>query len=844
LPPLLSLHLCRDKAKPNVKKINELVEAYLYAYYLSRGRLTFRLPNQTKDIWDLIRVIMDLVDYGLYYGFIELANLLKNVSVTSRRCWLEGNDPPDYQIYKIIKLDMLGYLGRSLPCKPKSLVEKDRQETIDRFKEHSILRGQSDVMNVARSLINKWTRFSVRQLNIETPPYSESASLITSRRIGGQSAFYRDIYRLMEYVTRGEPRKAINCAALREGVETQFDYQSTISWYPGSINPRDRGCITRTVSEFLYFLDRPFLEHTNMCKAEDCDKSFLHFPFSIQGIPETGWRTRCASLPWPSLVFMTELPRRAIIRGTKKDALAGSALRDFKELTTVCGKDFINSSDLASATDHLPFEVQYQMGQTIAKHWKDTIYEKYIKAGFSRSRIIDEQLDDWPGLEYFIPLKRLPTVRELAKARHGSSAPNLIRLYAKMGIRPDQEVDCLIQPQGYESTRDVLPKRHLYERFVPEGYRGKLECINLPVVTLDSKRKRVIADLNFDECLDLLASIRDWYRLQFMRVKGFLANKGQHMSLPLSWVTLAALNNACAILGRLEDPDARIFTMGDDCVFGTNNLNSVERYRKHLISAGFRINYSKDATSHCGRAVFCEYLVDNGKWVDIPRPKIITHPQTDLKGIDWLNIKDKPPKWMQSYEPLITSLRLAKYHRKVKMAMSYGFDPALPPQLGGFGLENLPGKYHEFYLMKLSNLSPTAENVIRLDKDIQKLLGLNPPYHGSQLLWDKMQDLEVFFSKTRGYKNEDVNDLLVANLLPSIIYQPGFRRDSYHTKKPWEIGNSIFEFFSKMDGVHRGSLTPDIFLKLRKDVRYSSWFLDHLKEMQLDNLEFWRKPKN
>jgi hypothetical protein len=796
-----------------------------------------------------------LAKAGVFYGTDNLATFLKSLSSTARKAWLEGRLLPDTNIIgRILNTDLatFGYLGRSLPCKPRHLVEEDVKQAVLRFTGETNFKIGRPAINVAQNLINKWTRLTMTQLNIETPPYSESASIITPRMAGGQANFFRDIYQLLEVTTRGPTRKKYNGAHLRTGVHSEYDFMCDFTWYEGGVDPKDRGSITRTISEFVHFLDYPFLKHIKECSSP-CSNPDFHFPFVMCGIPETGWRTRCASLPWPSLVFMTELPRRAIIRGTKKDPLAGSALTNFRDLPLIKGKDFINSSDLASATDYLPLDVQFLMGNTIRRHWEGTLYEKYITASFSSQRMCDDVFAKWPGIDYFLPFERHQTVRSLTNERFLTerSRQLALRRYARFGLKPEMSVMTGKEPIVIPASEEIQSNR-TFREFVKEGttvrpQTGMETHVKQQQLIDKGKRKMTLAELDHEQCLELLASVRDWYRSTFTCTKGVLTKRGQHMSLPLSWVVLSALNNACAIIGKLDDPGAVVFTMGDDSVFAADNMNAILRYQSTLRATGFQINYSKDAISRVGRAVFCEHLIDGRTkdiWVDKPRSKLITQPSNDRKSIHWLSLKESPPKWYTSaMKQCIFELRVAHYHKELKTAIRYGFDPSLPPQFGGFGMTDFRTKNSLYYRMKLSHIEPKADSIIRLDKEIQKVILLNPPYSSSDFLWSKLVDLKCFFVNGRspGYTNEEVNDLLISEILPSLIYQAGFKREDYTRKSPAEIGQRLQDYYRNLVGSVPGQMTTSDLLLLRRNVRYQSWYLDYLEEMKLDNLRFWKR---
>jgi hypothetical protein len=833
--------LPKSKARPSITY--DILETYLVTFLLQFNRKVFRLPKESQIIDDLFFDLQILSFIGYIWGTNSLASVLKDESSKIRNHWLEGSvylgflkGVRDYAIF--------GYLGRSLPQKTADEVAKDVKTTYDSYFDDSWITGSGKVINLTRNVINRWTTRPEAHYTVENTPYSESASLITPRKIGGQSRLYRDLYAICQrHSLFSNEIRGFDIPLGKEG--TPGDRTLSIQTIPTNLyDYRDRGKRTNAIASFLRYLDDPFLDHLKRCNNPDCIHPELHFPFEIQGIPTSGWRTRPASLPWPSILYMTEIPRRCIMRGAKKDVVTSSALSDFKDLPEVCGYDFINSTDLSSATDNFPLSVQEHFGSCIAKWWRKTYFEDYIVSSFRTNRLVTEKFDKWPGLDFFIKkiTKPAPTLGELIQSNYIGKRKTFSGLLASYGFSTEMPSSgCYVTESDLNEITEFNDD-HIFVKST-KRYRQcdeKMSGSNYYVIGEGDYDYRSLHELGKRELYVLISYIRDWYRQTFKSIPGRLTRKGQHQSLPLSWVCLAALNTACAVSSKQLDLDSKILTMGDDCVYGTNNRNGIINYQRNLTQVGCVINRKKDATSTIGRAVFCEHLVANGQWLDKPRPKIVCQPDYDQKAIHWLTVREELPKFMDNRtKKLIRELLIEKHSESIERSIRAGFSPCLPKEFGGLGVE-IRGRFDDFYKMKLSNISLTPERILEVDRKMQEIASIQPKSSASKFIWSMLDDIEYKFGGKEGMTFENGQDVLISTFLPILILESTFSRESFKRKTPEEVGNSMYRVFSSMEGQEPSMVSCEQLTTLRRSIRIKSHTLAQLKNSQDASLEFWK----
>jgi hypothetical protein len=323
---------------------------------------------------------------------------------------------------------------------------------------------------------------------------------------------------------------------------------------------------------------------------------------------------------------------------------------------------------------------------------------------------------------------------------------------------------------------------------------------------------------------------------------GVLSKKGQHMSLPLSWVVLSALNTTAAMESRHLDKDIKIFTMGDDCVYACRNKNSIIKYHKNLLSYGFLINQSKDVTSTIGRAVFCEHLVSREEgWLDRVRPKIITHPKVDVKGSAWISLRAPLTKWWsEDKKSLVRKLQQSYFALPLRKAIERGLAPGLPREFGGFDLP-IRTKWDESYKLVISNIQD-PKSLLELDQQCQRTLLTQGVVSYGGLLNSMLTDKEYYISSRRAdkWQSHELNQLLIECYLPYLIYQPSFERLPYIVRTPEEIGSEMRAIYSEKSNELIPQYSVSEQVKKRHSVRIRSSTADHFKRMSLEDFRFWK----
>jgi hypothetical protein len=494
----------------------DAINAFLFTCLLARGKDPERWETPRED--DQLQLLLDCLEHlgGIYFnhGVEGLMGTLKDLSTLARKCWVTGEELLIFSpLHKICRWDLptFGYLGRSLPCKTGDYRLADIKNAKEKF---LTFRDTSNkLVPQVQSTLNKWSEKSRLNLNLESIPYSESASLFTPREIGGQARFYRDILHLVEQINR---KHGPIYTSLIPG---NTDPEKILNMRTMDTSITARSNTTHNIMSLIDWLDEPFLNHVEKCSGE-CREPEKHFPYRIEGIPETGWRTRCASLPWPTICFATEIPRRCIMRNQKKDEIAATALDDFERLPEVTEYDFINSTDLLTATDNLPLNVQDACGSTIGKHWRETLYYRYIRASFKSSRIVEGKFEAWPGLDYFLDkvnrIHRLSDYSELPK----NVVTDLIHagFYAKFRIDPHAIVTPDTVVEAALGEKRVSKETYTFKRI---GFHKAGEGPKKPSAPPMSSVKKIdplryYSQLTWAESYQILAYLRDWYRNNFM----------------------------------------------------------------------------------------------------------------------------------------------------------------------------------------------------------------------------------------------------------------------------------------------------------------------------------------
>jgi hypothetical protein len=493
---------------------------------------------------------------------IDFSESFSDVSNKCRIYWLKGENTflPRNPLEELCiftgDLAQWSYLKRSLGLPRFNELERAAQQAHDRFNAKPGSVPSYKQQEVVRNVIDAWYNMFQRPRDRAhvVPTSSVSAALGLQRKSGGMRKWLRENY-----------------LALKD-----------FNIIPTNLSEDANENRHLVLSNFLSILDKPMLEH-RFCEDPNCTTPELHFPFGMQAIPESGERVRCATKPWVSLVYMTEPTQKRILRGMKRDPIAGPILRDkLSSFRKTKNTKFINSVDLKASTDNFTHHVKYHWAG-IYDQLRSNRSERFLEAGyvlcsFGMSRVLStEEVKHYP---------KLPTIREFAYG-----------LYEKYRADPAyfEEVEGFNEfyfdgdkwsPISYEQKRGELQSMSF------KGHKRRVEFYDYSARSIgEDVRLNLWKSIGGDEesykqfsehrpphpALKtyitwrgkggqmeekkeayLWLSLNDFifanknlvmneYAKEYRRIFGLggtLSKKGQHMSLPLSWPSLSALSTA------------------------------------------------------------------------------------------------------------------------------------------------------------------------------------------------------------------------------------------------------------------------------------------------------------
>jgi hypothetical protein len=502
-------------------------------------------------------------------------------------------------------------MGRSLGYKSQEDMQIDLDKAISRFKEPVDTKVDPRLLQFLFKL----------KVPKDTPhiPYSESASIFNNRDSGGQKQIFQDFYEVLKYIGVYENDHII--------CKSNNKYQALLN--------------------FCAILDSPFLHHTVNCRDPlNCSNPRMHFPFRLSALPETGFRTRCASIPPETVCFATDRGRNKLLKTLRENPICGPAFRgnynlDYKS-------DIVDSVDFSSATDRFSLRLQSVFYQGLFPFFSE-IERIYLIVSLSSTRIIKKQDVVYPGLDYF--LRRYP-------------CPD--------GIPTEETVEDHINSKGYSESFKSYMTRLFYGDLKHPSNARRLH-LESPLGVAYRKYYRM---KHFGK--QILDDMVSYYRFMFSSEDGFLSLSGQHMSLPISFITLTLVNVFSATMCG-----AYCRSMGDDMVI-SGTMSQIMLYREMVQNFGLVINKDKDVISQCGRAVFCEFLYDRSKKLELVRAKTILQPGTRNRVLHITDETGLTDKLLIDY---VISRRIMNNLEEYCDLLLY-FPVDLPKSVGGLGLDS------------------------------------------------------------------------------------------------------------------------------------------------------------
>jgi len=385
-------------------------------------------------------------------------------------------------------------------------------------------------------------------------------------------------------------------------------------------------------------LELQYIDHIVGCKG--CDKAHLHYPFGLFSIPESGYKSRNVTLTSPFITCFTSSIQKRYKEKIKGDKVTGPAFCGEYKVPVGQGKYF--SIDYSKATDNFSFSLMRYFLKGIHSNCRNDIEKMYSAISMLPGRVFEvKKRRNWPGLLYFVEnfLWSVPRKRVAEIIDDMDININAIRIWRKRG--------------GNEKD---------YSSFY-NPYRN----YNNPEKEYTSFEDHRIRKVILNHRLEIQQKIIAWWRGAYEEDLGTIQCRGQHMGLPLSFVTLSAVNKYLVI-----ESGGQGVTMGDDCVLLGTDLN-YDLYCKNAERLGLVLNKEKTYISECN-ALFCERFFHKGKEQSIIRAKTLVQPNKDFASIfDDMDIINR-------------SFRVMKYHNIVIDLLLKGWCFFAPTFLYGLDL--------------------------------------------------------------------------------------------------------------------------------------------------------------
>jgi hypothetical protein len=690
----------------------EGVEAVYITFLLARGGERVCDVGREKGVKLFQQAVKYLHLLFKEEGISASMKHIKLCSVKARRAWvlheeLSIESPLYALVANVGRYDIWGGLSRGLPVPPEECVEDAVKANRSILTSNLTRPVSSDSVREIVDLLEEWAK-QADGLIRETVPYTESACLICPRRKGGNAGVIRSVL----------------CALRLEHAELADVPDPLLS--PISYKAYQSKCF-RMLVETLYKWDSRVLSGL---RARGLIP-FNGLPHSELGLPDTGFRIRACTIPWPSIYLYQEPVRRWLWSGMKKDKVGGLVLNrggygKISKLTKPAKGIVIDSTDMQDATNNFPHELLDGAIDKLSGHVPDYLIAPLKNT--ARSYLLKGKLKkdlEWPGLEHFLQQCGAGAlVHSTFETRSGENkAPTLNafgeRLYSgiynhpwykKLQEKAEYFSRLRYKAQKCRSIYHWAPTKDVINIpwVVPgaserSGIGGNFSTKVIDLYASNAQGEAYIGDrvkrftflpANFrlflrkqnEEVVSPLRLMEEFYKMSLQDVllssEPILA--GQLMSQPLSWIVLNAANVAAVRTSGCQG-----VTLGDDALL-RGTWGQVNKAHDFIRSFGALIHPLKDMISR-DRAVFAEYLLESGEYHDIPKAATITQPKVPSIQARWSQVgnvaKSGAVKYLTpSEKKLVIGLLYDKYNGELECARRLGIPITSPISRGGLGI--------------------------------------------------------------------------------------------------------------------------------------------------------------
>jgi len=745
-----------------------------------------------------IRWIEEALLYSVERLIWEGPSFIKEASNWARRAWITGHRvAPSTPLEVALNWNpgISQYLGRALPPKDELSCQKDLIDTLQESGTKRSVKMNAEVLE----------RCSLKALNWYTPiknvnPYSEASCIGSLRSEGGQAKLIQD---LLYFFTI-----------------THDVYDN--EYYDLIHEPDSPEKSQKLIVALFKDLDDFWLDHASECQGGDfCGNKDLHPPFRMEALPETGWRSRIVGIPWISMIFMTTGIQRSLLVGCKKDPVSSPILtRRYDGILNATKEKFVNSVDFKAATEFFPFEIGRA---TISKLPISRTERKYAMASFSSCRlkkvdsesfnfhavmekeifsietqmsdIMDSPFKDWNVSDKIQRMLYLPAIKKIV-AQLDKECP-----LKKGGPRALNKFwgnwDYAIEENDTDILNNLI--NQVFMSMKDCHKRGTYNITSaLAVVsgkTVQQQHEDFVAKqyMKLNKYRD--AKIEVWERIKdrymdlwfaFSDGEYTFSQKGQNMSLPLSWQVLSLFNTTCVDMSGCIGA-----TLGDDALLGSDNLEKIVRYRELVEACGPVIHLQKDLISEHHRGVFGEHIFENGEWVDHPKIKVVLQPGVlDFRN-RWIASTRafmKNTAWWPNAKQLLSDFLMFTYGKEINEAYDLGL-PVNKPEPFGLAIP-FPDNDNSRRLSYLNKITDAEE----LLKEVQKW---SSAYNASPHVVYRSYGRDILFNSGINFNLKGEGHLLykveekIANVLLNLYLYDGYQTRDKKFITPKDVAKRI-----------------------------------------------------
>lgn len=392
------------------------------------------------------------------------------------------------------------------------------------------------------------------------------------------------------------------------------------SLYNHPILPEEE--MIRYNSEFAKWISvkvlKPFLNHATECPGpRTCPSPGLHLPIIPIGIKESGGRTRIPCMTSGLLNIIVEPIRRKIFRYIMRDnrtryRYTGKAeslktfIRRMKE------EDFFHSSDLKTSTDFLPFRVTKALWEELRAN------DLITKTEYQALLCATQSLRMVPPNEKGAPWLNIPALKQLKMTLQTGS------ISAEAEILSREREGGAINKLWKKLLKD-------YKERYPEG-----QPLPKGLSKLDWQFDKQYVLPTQEQVLNAL--IQDHRGVLSCQVeKQYLTESGLHMATSISIAILNLINLFADTYAETSSGLKAISILCGDDAFRAGKKGNLRKYREILWDLGMIFSDTKDIETSFPRGVFTEILIEDGKELQVPKPKFLTRTQQKGEAPAWLS---------------------------------------------------------------------------------------------------------------------------------------------------------------------------------------------------------------